>query len=250
MPAARTGSNTEVKAKSLIYVVILATVTAISGFLFGFDSAVINGVLLLLRRQFTLSNLQTEIAASSSVVGVLAGSSQRQHDGAQAFADLARYIARGSTAIFLAYSTLVDPGVTEKTPIALRWAPFPLAAKPSIGEVPTWYFRADHWAKEHPIFEGLPCGGIMNYTFYREILSARVFTGLQPPLEAVSGALDTREGYHSDLLVSVHTLGEGRFIPPWQPTLMPNSVSWGTRNQHWRCPVKLANRSGTLSFQF
>jgi hypothetical protein len=84
--------------------------------------------------------------------------------------------------------------------------------KPSIGEVPTWYFRADHWAKEHPIFEGLPSGGIMNYTFYREILNARVFTGLQPPLEAVSGALDTSEGYHSDLLVSVHTLGAGRFI--------------------------------------
>jgi hypothetical protein len=52
----------------------------------------------------------------------------------------------------------------------------------------------------------------MKYTFYREILNSEVFTGLQPPLEAISGALDTSEGYHSDLLVSVHSLGEGRFI--------------------------------------
>ncbi len=58
---------------SLGYVTLLATVTAISGFLFGFDTAVINGVLLLLRRQFTLSNLQTEVAASSLLLGCLIG---------------------------------------------------------------------------------------------------------------------------------------------------------------------------------
>jgi SP family arabinose:H+ symporter-like MFS transporter len=57
----------------LAYVVLLATVAAISGFLFGFDTAVINGVLLLLRRQFALSNLQTEIAASSLLLGCLLG---------------------------------------------------------------------------------------------------------------------------------------------------------------------------------
>jgi hypothetical protein len=138
----------------------------------------------------------------------------------QAFAELARHVARGSTVIFLTYSTLVDRGAPEKTTpawdrmplVPLRWAPFPLAAKPSIGDVPTWYFRADHWAKTHSIFDGLPCGGILDYTFYREILSARVFAGLQPPIEAVSGALDTSEGYHSELLVSVHNLGEGRFF--------------------------------------
>ncbi len=63
----------EAKAQSLSYVVLLAATTAISGFLFGFDTAVINGVLLLLRRQFALSNLQTEIAASSLLLGCLLG---------------------------------------------------------------------------------------------------------------------------------------------------------------------------------
>src|SRR6266496_4467162 len=71
-----TGTKAEVsdaKAQSLTYVVLLATTAAISGFLFGFDTAVINGVLLFLRRQFVLSNLQTEIAASSLLLGCLLG---------------------------------------------------------------------------------------------------------------------------------------------------------------------------------
>lgn len=72
--AANTGADAAgAKAQSMVYVVVLATVTAISGFLFGFDTAVINGVLLLLRRQFALSNLQTEIAASSLLLGCLLG---------------------------------------------------------------------------------------------------------------------------------------------------------------------------------
>src|SRR5437016_6638622 len=67
-------SNTiDAKAQSMGYVVLLAITTAISGFLFGFDTAVINGVLLFLRRQFDLSNLQTEIAASSLLLGCLLG---------------------------------------------------------------------------------------------------------------------------------------------------------------------------------
>jgi MFS transporter, SP family, arabinose:H+ symporter len=63
----------EAKPQSFSYVVLLAATTAISGFLFGFDTAVINGVLLLLRREFVLSNLQTEIAASSLLLGCLLG---------------------------------------------------------------------------------------------------------------------------------------------------------------------------------
>src|SRR5438128_11013976 len=65
--------GTGAEAQSMTYVVLLATTAAISGFLFGFDTAVINGVLLFLRRQFALSNLQTEIAASSLLLGCLLG---------------------------------------------------------------------------------------------------------------------------------------------------------------------------------
>jgi SP family arabinose:H+ symporter-like MFS transporter len=55
------------------YVILLSTIAAISGFLFGFDTAVINGVLLFFRKQFALTDLQTEIAASSLLLGCLIG---------------------------------------------------------------------------------------------------------------------------------------------------------------------------------
>ena len=83
-------------------VVLLAATTAISGFLFGFDTAVINGVLLLLRRQFALSNLQTEIAASSLLLGCLLGAA-----GASMIGD--RYGRRKSliaSALLFAFSSI------------------------------------------------------------------------------------------------------------------------------------------------
>jgi MFS transporter, SP family, arabinose:H+ symporter len=53
--------------------VIVASVAAISGLLFGFDTAVINGALVFLRTQFALTNLLTEITASSLLFGCLLG---------------------------------------------------------------------------------------------------------------------------------------------------------------------------------
>lgn len=66
-------SQDNTRAQSPLYVLFLSVVAAISGFLFGFDTAVINGVLLFLRRQFMLSNLATEVAASSLLLGCLLG---------------------------------------------------------------------------------------------------------------------------------------------------------------------------------
>jgi len=76
--------------------------SALAGFLFGFDTAVINGVLLLLRGQFALSNLQTEIAASSLLLGCLLGAA-----GASMIGD--RYGRRKSliaSALLFAFSSI------------------------------------------------------------------------------------------------------------------------------------------------
>ena len=52
-PAVRSQTEiVEATTQSLGYVILLSTITAISGFLFGYNTAVINGVLLFLRRQF------------------------------------------------------------------------------------------------------------------------------------------------------------------------------------------------------
>ena len=50
------------------YAYLIAAVAAISGLLFGFDTAVINGALLFLRQDLRLSTRGTEIATSSSLL--------------------------------------------------------------------------------------------------------------------------------------------------------------------------------------
>jgi sugar porter (SP) family MFS transporter len=58
-----------------LYVCGIAAVAAVSGLLFGFDTAVINGALVFLREQFRLSDGQTEVAAGSLLLGCVFGSS-------------------------------------------------------------------------------------------------------------------------------------------------------------------------------
>jgi sugar porter (SP) family MFS transporter len=51
----------------------IASVTALSGFLFGFDTAIINGAIVFLRRQFQWTEIQTEFAAGSLLAGCAIG---------------------------------------------------------------------------------------------------------------------------------------------------------------------------------
>lgn len=73
IPVVADQSSGGASARSPLYVLFLAVIAAISGFLFGFDTAVINGVLLFLQRQFSLSNVETEVAASALLLGCLLG---------------------------------------------------------------------------------------------------------------------------------------------------------------------------------
>jgi sugar porter (SP) family MFS transporter len=53
---------------------VLTSITvAIGGFLFGYDTAVISGAILFVRKQFVLGSVQTEIAVSIVLAGALAG---------------------------------------------------------------------------------------------------------------------------------------------------------------------------------
>jgi hypothetical protein len=60
---------------SSMYVFLATIVAATSGLLFGFDIAVINGALIFLRAQLHLSEVQTEMAASSLLFGCIFGAS-------------------------------------------------------------------------------------------------------------------------------------------------------------------------------
>jgi len=135
---------------------------------------------------------------------ILASSEPARPGGAEAFRELARRIARGATAVFL------SPDVFRKGDQSTGW--LPLGNKGALSKAPRWLYLSDDWAKSHPIFDGLPAGGLMDYTFYRELIPDLVWTGQDAPAEAVAGAINTAQGYSSGLLVAVHALGAGRFV--------------------------------------
>lgn len=128
----------------------------------------------------------------------------------EAWRDLATRIAEGSTAIFLA------PDVFNKAGNPLGWMPLPnkgWLAMVSEFSFPQVYPK-DEWAKKHPLFDGLPCGGLMDQSFYREIIPDIRYGGQDTPDEAVAGTFRTSHpgGYWCDTMLSVHKLGDGRFI--------------------------------------
>jgi hypothetical protein len=135
---------------------------------------------------------------------ILVSDSPAAPGGAEAFRELARRIARGSAAVFL------SPDVFKRGDEPTAW--LPLANKGCLANMRSWVYLKDEWAKRHPIFDGLPSAGMMDYTFYREIIPDAAWSGQDAPAEAVAGAINAAQDYSSGLLVAVHDLGLGRFI--------------------------------------
>lgn len=135
---------------------------------------------------------------------VILASGEAPAPGPAAFAELARHIARGSAAVFL------TPHLFAKgdQPTAF----LPLARKGTLSVLPNWLYHKDEWCKRHPIFDGLPAPGLMDYTYYREIIPDFAWVGQDDPEEAVAGAINASQGYSSGLFVAVHRLGAGRLI--------------------------------------
>jgi len=134
---------------------------------------------------------------------ILATSKAPAPGGKTAFADLVRRIASGSTVVFLC------PEVFANADNTTAW--LPLARKGTRAPIRGWLYLKDEWAKPHAIFDGLPTG-LMDYTYYREIIPDDVWQGQDPPAEAVAGAIKASQDYTSGLMLSVYTLGEGRFV--------------------------------------
>jgi hypothetical protein len=162
-----------------------------------------------LARWLAEHGIRTKAFASSpgaSPEVILVGTKPPSGAGAKEFGELTRRIERGSTAIFLC------PGVFAKDKQSAGW--LPMANKGAVVNYNiVWgYYRGDAFAKRHLIFAGLPCGGILDYTFYREIIPQVVWTGLDTPTEVVAGAIRAQFGYKSGLLVAVYNLGTGRLV--------------------------------------
>lgn len=125
-------------------------------------------------------------------------------DTLSAFTSLMQHIARGSNAIFISPEVFIQG---ENTVGFL-----PLEKKGSLSTFYKWLYLKDEWAKQHPVFEGLPAGGLMDHTFYRELIPGNAWMGQDPPKEAVAGAIKASQDYSSGLMVSVYPFGSGTFI--------------------------------------
>jgi hypothetical protein len=124
--------------------------------------------------------------------------------GPGVFKELAGRVARGSTVIFLVPRVFAYAG----EPVSLTC----LGLKGTLEHLPSNIYHTDQWAKDHPLFEGLPAGGLMDYTFYRELISNLGWCRQDVPGEAVSGAINAAPDYSSGLLLSVEKFGAGQCI--------------------------------------
>jgi hypothetical protein len=141
---------------------------------------------------------------------ILVSNAAGGEEPAEAWRDMAKRVAEGSTAVFLTLDVL------QRGEQPLGW--LPLANKGTLGLVcefnfPQLYLK-DEWAKKHPLFEGLPRGGLMDYTFYREMIPDHYFWGQDVPAESVAGTIRTSfaAACQAELMLSVYNLGAGRFI--------------------------------------
>jgi hypothetical protein len=125
--------------------------------------------------------------------------------GVPAWRDLITRITRGSAVVFLC------PEVFAEGNQPTRW--LPLCTKGGLVAGSDLYIR-DEWTKRHSIFAGLPCGGLMDYTFYREIIGPAAFTGQDIPTEVAAGAIRAVHGseYASGCLTSVYRTGAGMYV--------------------------------------
>ena len=101
---------------------------------------------------------------------------------AAAWRSLAQHIARGSSAVFLC------PGVFAKKDNPVAWVP--LVNKGNWTARADWLYPHDSWTRKHPIFDGLPCGNLMDYIFYRELISNDRWVGLDAPAETVAASIN------------------------------------------------------------
>jgi hypothetical protein len=149
-----------------------------------------------------------EPAAGHREVLLVGGLDGPPGDGSD-FRELTERISRGSAAIFLT-SNAFARGQEDR----LGW--LPLAHKGTIRATKGWAAGRDDFAKTHPIFDGLPAGGLLDPTFYRDLIPEETFDGQSEPDQVVAGSFAVGSyqpgGYNAGTHITVHALGAGAFV--------------------------------------
>ena len=95
---------------------------------------------------------------------------------------------------------------------ATGWVPLELKGTPINPGLTSYVYPKDTWARQHPIFNGLPAGGLLDEIYYRELFSKLLWSNQDMPSEVVAASLVTSWQYFSGLRIAVYDLGAGRFI--------------------------------------
>jgi len=145
---------------------------------------------------------------------------------AAAFKALATRMARGSTVVFLTPSVFSPDqmavggagllgGFANVAVENRQLAALPLANKGTLTPSDSGgYYRGDTFAAKHPVFDGLPSGGILDYTIFRNIITQGGIglTGATVPDELIVGGIRAQVGYGSVVQMASYPFGAGRFV--------------------------------------
>lgn len=82
-----------------------------------------------------------------------------------------------------------------------------------VSTMRSWLYQRDDWGRRHPMFDGLPSGGLLDWDHYRELFTPVVF---RPPAEAavtaVAGAIRASQDYDAGLTVWTEQVGPGLLL--------------------------------------
>ena len=125
-----------------------------------------------------------------------------------AFRELAQRMARGSAVVFL------SPAVFARGDQPLAFLPLATKGPLTWIDVCAGYYRGDTFALPHPVFAGLPAQGILDYTFYRNIIPQGGYglAGAPVPDDLIAAAIRAQFGYASVIQTASYNFGAGRFI--------------------------------------
>ena len=121
---------------------------------------------------------------------------------------LARRMARGAALVFL------SPGAFRRGEDPVFW--LPLEKKGSCREFSDWLYHKECVAKAHPIFDGLQCGGILDWDYYDQVIGHGLFEGQDTPDDvaavAFAAGYSCPGGYASGVLVGAYRVGAGWLV--------------------------------------
>jgi hypothetical protein len=139
---------------------------------------------------------------------ILVGEGPTRPRAAATWRELVRRITTGDVAVFL------EPSAFAEGQNSTRW--LPLKNKGVCRHSNNWVYHREDVAKQHPLFAGLPAGGMLDWYYYLQITPNMLFEGQDPPEDAVAAAFAPGDwlgnGYNSGLVTGVYRLGSGRFI--------------------------------------